>query len=356
MNNMNEKINNILGSLFFATSIGLVLYRISKYKKKEDHNVNYYMISDMNVNPSPYLRRLENCATSIESLCINNVAVRDLIVREPSNIRNKDSSRQKMLSDDNIQPSSSILSRKKDKYSPPRPTIYAPNPVRNKENIILIADTSTSTPTPTSTSTSTSTTANSPNTNSTPLRPPYDSSIISSPSYFYDITSPTSIDNDNSIESNHSESFDTPQTGPISIHEENKISNCNVVTDNNNNETFWISPIFADVIKWEISNSGIIFYVLECRTTRGPVLEWSCNKTLKQFQELKKQLNSMLDLDLDQNNLLSASEFNNYDTDTALWQICSIISNFMMNIMKREEIMKKSSTFHLITDFLDPDN
>ena len=56
--NMNEKIDNILGSIFFVSSIGLVLYRISKYKKIDDHNANYYIINDMNINPSPYLRRI----------------------------------------------------------------------------------------------------------------------------------------------------------------------------------------------------------------------------------------------------------------------------------------------------------
>ena len=70
----------------------------------------------------------------------------------------------------------------------------------------------------------------------------------------------------------------------------------------------------------------------------------------------KKQLNLLLDLDLDQDDLLSTNQFNNYDNDTTLWRNCSIISKFMMTITKREDVMKKSSTFHLVTDFLDPDN
>ena len=72
---------------------------------------------------------------------------------------------------------------------------------------------------------------------------------------------------------------------------------------------------------------------------------------------MKKQLNLLLDFDIDLDDILLPNKFNNdEETDTQLWHLCSILSNFMMTIILREDIMKKSSTFHLITDFLDPDN
>ena len=126
------------------------------------------------------------------------------------------------------------------------------------------------------------------------------------------------------------------------------------------NISVWTSPIFADVREWEIcTKTGSPIYVLECKTTKGPLLEWTCNKTIEQFYELKKELNSLLDSDIDLDGILSVSNNNNINDDTydtQLWHNCSILSKFMMTIIIREDIMKKSSTFHLVTDFLDPDN
>ena len=41
------------------------------------------------------------------------------------------------------------------------------------------------------------------------------------------------------------------------------------------NISVWTSPIFADVREWEIcTKTGSPIYVLECKTTKGPLLEW----------------------------------------------------------------------------------
>ena len=401
-NNSNSNSSNVvtvLGHVLFASSVGSFMYLIWKNKKinQQQYDSNYYMIQDMNINPSPfYIRKNNNEIISTSPISIDSNNIRNLIKEKISSSSSSSSDKKIVLSsslssvdssdytsndstndkdytsndstnDKGLRfssPQSSQRSKRKSLSS--RPTVHAPNPPsRNKE--IMINNNTTS-------STSIVTIAASTTDESMSSSSITEESISSSNANFYDIVSPialsnesvsdiaspSSLNNDTIISINsQSTTFDTPLSGPQNNIMTPYQSQVKTLTTTDN-ISVWTSPIFADVREWEIcTKTGRPIYVLECKTTKGILLEWTCNKTIEQFYELKKELNSLLDSDIDLDGILSVS--NNYnindDTyDTQLWHNCSILSKFMMTIIIREDIMKKSSTFHLVTDFLDPDN
>jgi hypothetical protein len=384
-----SNVVSVWGQVLFASSVGSFMYLIWKNKKinQQQYDSNYYMIQDMNINPSPFYIRKNNNDHKIIStspISIDSNSIRDLIKEKISSSSDKkivlssslssvDSS--DYTSNDSINDKESLSGfsspqssqRSKRKSLSPRPTVHAPNPPsRNKE--IMINNNNTTTTTTSIVTIAASTTDESMSSSSIT-----DESISSSNANFYDIVSPIALSNEsvsdiaspsslnndtiNSITS-QSTTFDTPQSGPPQSIMTPYQSQVKTLTTTDN-ISLWTSPIFADVREWEIcTKTGSPVYVLECKTTKGPLLEWTCNKTIEQFYELKKELNSLLDSDIDLDGILSLS--NNYNindesSDTQLWHNCSILSKFMMTIILREDIMKKSSTFHLVTDFLDPD-